>query len=150
MVAVSSDPRTVTLVDAYTRLSRESLPDLLELYDEQASFKDPFNDVRGRAAIGRIFGQMFDELREPRFKVFACASERDDAFLTWELHFLRQSGGQPMTIRGASHIRFTPSGRVALHRDYWDAAEELYAKLPLLGVLMRALRRRLSTRQTPC
>jgi hypothetical protein len=25
----------------------------------------------------------------------------------------------------------------AVHRDYWDAAEELYEKLPLLGSLMR-------------
>lgn len=28
-----------------------------------------------------------------------------------------------------------------MHRDYWDAAEELYEKLPVLGDLMRWLRR---------
>ena len=27
-----------------------------------------------------------------------------------------------------------------MHRDYWDAAEELYEKLPLLGALMRWLK----------
>jgi len=32
--------------------------------------------------------------------------------------------------------------RVAVHRDYWDAAEELYEKLPVLGSLMRWLKRR--------
>jgi hypothetical protein len=32
---------------------------------------------------------------------------------------------------------------VRLHRDYWDAAGELYAQLPLLGALMRWLQRRL-------
>jgi hypothetical protein len=32
---------------------------------------------------------------------------------------------------------------VADHRDYWDAAEELYEKLPVLGALMRLLKRRL-------
>jgi hypothetical protein len=31
---------------------------------------------------------------------------------------------------------------VAYHRDYWDAAEELYEKLPVLGGLMRFLKRR--------
>jgi len=35
---------------------------------------------------------------------------------------------------------------VTYHRDYWDTAEELYAKLPLLGGLMRLLRRRLAAR----
>jgi len=33
-------------------------------------------------------------------------------------------------------------GKVVAHRDYWDAAEELYAKLPLLGPLVRLLGRR--------
>jgi hypothetical protein len=32
--------------------------------------------------------------------------------------------------------------RVAVHRDYWDAAEELYEKLPVVGSLMRWLKKR--------
>jgi len=28
------------------------------------------------------------------------------------------------------------------HRDYWDAAEELYEKLPVIGALMRWLKKR--------
>jgi hypothetical protein len=35
-----------------------------------------------------------------------------------------------------------PQGLIVLHRDYWDAAEELYEKLPVVGALMRWLRRR--------
>jgi hypothetical protein len=34
------------------------------------------------------------------------------------------------------------AGRITVHRDYWDAAEELYEKLPLVGRLMRWLKRR--------
>jgi steroid delta-isomerase len=34
-------------------------------------------------------------------------------------------------------------GRVVYHRDYWDAAGELYERIPLLGALMRGVRRRL-------
>jgi steroid delta-isomerase len=39
-------------------------------------------------------------------------------------------------------VRFDDAGRVAWHRDYWDAAEELYAKLPVVGAVVRMLRRR--------
>jgi hypothetical protein len=28
------------------------------------------------------------------------------------------------------------------HRDYWDAAEELYEKIPVLGGLMRWLKKK--------
>ena len=45
-------------------------------------------------------------------------------------------------VRGVSHLVLAPDGRIAEHRDYWDAAEELYEKLPLLGGLMRWLKRR--------
>ena len=38
---------------------------------------------------------------------------------------------------------FDADGRIARHRDYWDAAEELYMKLPLLGRLMRWLQHHL-------
>jgi hypothetical protein len=38
---------------------------------------------------------------------------------------------------------FAADGRIARHRDYWDVAEELYEKVPLLGGLMRLVKRRL-------
>ena len=38
-------------------------------------------------------------------------------------------------------VTFAANGKVTLHRDYWDAAEELYARLPVLKWLMRALAR---------
>ena len=50
------------------------------------------------------------------------------------------------SIHGATHLCFAADGRVNSHRDYWDAAGELYEKLPLIGVLMRFLRRMMSSR----
>jgi hypothetical protein len=48
-------------------------------------------------------------------------------------------------VRGASHVVFNESGLVTMHRDYWDAAEELYEKLPVLGGVMRWLKKRANT-----
>jgi hypothetical protein len=53
--------------------------------------------------------------------------------------FMRGEGEQ--TIHGVSHIRFDASGKVNYHRDYWDTGEELYAKVPVLGWLIRRLKR---------
>jgi len=46
------------------------------------------------------------------------------------------------TVRGASHLVLDEQGLVTLHRDYWDVAEELYEKLPVVGALMRWLKKR--------
>jgi hypothetical protein len=57
----------------------------------------------------------------------------------------RMDGGQTQTIRGATHFVLSEEAglwRVSVHRDYWDAAEELYEKLPVVGSLMRWLKKR--------
>ena len=49
-----------------------------------------------------------------------------------------------LTLEGATELRFDDEGRIAAHIDHWDAAGQLYAKVPILGLLMARLRRRLS------
>ena len=49
---------------------------------------------------------------------------------------------QPISYFGRYPKAPDDAQRITLHRDYWDAAEELYEKLPLLGTLMRWLKRR--------
>lgn len=143
----SSDPRTDRLVAAYQHLSRDRLPALLALYAEQARFKDPFNDVTGRCAMATVFSHMFDTLVSPRFVVLSAITQGDQAFLTWDFHFRRSGSDRAWCIHGATQLHFDSAGYVRLHRDYWDAAEELYARLPLLGGLMRWLQRQLRTPQ---
>jgi hypothetical protein len=127
------------LIACFENLTRDNLPQLVACYAADAYFKDPFNEVTGQAAIERIFRHMFDQVADPFFTVSECVREENAALLVWQFHFgptLRRK-----IIRGASHLKFNNQGRVSFHRDYWDAAEELYAKLPVLGGLMRALAR---------
>ena len=131
------------LIDFYQTLTPEGVARFPEFYSNDAFFKDPFNDVQGLPAMQAIFQHMFDTLDAPRFEVRLAVTEGDDAFLTWDFTFQRRGSSQPWCIHGSTHLHFGPDGRVALHRDYWDAAEELYAKLPLLGALMRWLQRQL-------
>lgn len=131
------------LIDFYQTLSPQSLGRLSELYSEHAFFKDPFNEVRGVDAIERIFSHMFRQVEEPRFVVVERVLDAQGAVLVWEFHYRARFRGKrrPELMRGVSHLRFAPGGKVDYHRDYWDTAEELYMKLPVLGALMRGLRR---------
>ena len=137
------DERVARVIDWFESLGPNDVARVREFYSDDAIFKDPFNEVRGHAAIERIFGHMFVALDAPRFVVRECISQGDDCFLGWEFTFrMRRFAKDEQTIRGGTRLRFAPDGRIAAHRDYWDAAEELYEKLPVLGALMRWLRRR--------
>ena len=135
------------LVQAFEQLAPSNLGELVALYANEARFKDPFNDVRGRLAIETIFRHMFTALHEPRFVVTERVVQGPQCFLTWDFRFRfrRFDTVTLQTVRGASHLVLDDAGLVTLHRDYWDAAEELYEKLPVVGGLMRRLKRRANT-----
>jgi len=134
------------LIDFFHGLSPQSVDRFPEFYSADAYFKDPFNEVRGVAAIQRIFTHMFRQVGEPRFVVTGRVVDEGGAVLIWEFYFrVRLWGkGEAQMMRGVSHLKFDAAGKVNYHRDYWDAAEELYMKLPVLGMLMRGLRRALA------
>lgn len=137
----SSADRVAAFFEA---LQPADLERLAELYGPEARFKDPFNDVTGVPAIRHIFEHMFVNLHEPRFVVTERLVQGAQAVLVWEFHFRFKTvrPSEPQCILGASHLRFDEAGLVTLHRDYWDAAEELYEKLPVVGGVMRWLKRR--------
>jgi hypothetical protein len=132
------------IVEAFQTLTPASVETLHTLYTPDARFKDPFNDVRGVAEIQRIFRHMYVSLENPRFLIIERIVQGEQCFLTWEFHFAfrRFKQGQAQCILGGSHLVLNDEGHISLHRDYWDAAEELYEKLPLLGSLMRWMKRR--------
>jgi hypothetical protein len=117
------------------------------IYDAQARFKDPFNEVQGLPEIEKIFRHMYVALEQPHFVVTGQVVDGPQAFLTWEFRFRfkRFDTTTLQAVRGASHVVFNEQGLVTVHRDYWDAAEELYEKLPVLGGLMRWLKKRANT-----
>jgi steroid Delta-isomerase len=137
--------RLDALATYFENITEATVPQLREFYATNAYFKDPFNEVRSVADIERIFAHMYVALHEPRFVIHTRIEQGDEAFLAWDFQFRikRYKSEKVQTIRGGSHLRWDANGKVCFHRDYWDAAEELYEKLPVLGGMMRFVKRRM-------
>lgn len=141
--AKTSDARVQRIVERFENLAEADLARLSEVYTPDARFKDPFNAVQGVPAIEGIFRHMFVALVAPRFVIRDVVVEGDQCFLTWDFLFrMRRYAREEQCIHGGSHLRLAADGRIEWHRDYWDAAEELYEKLPVVGALMRWLKAR--------
>lgn len=140
----STEAAVTRVIALFENLSPADVARLGEFYAQDARFKDPFNDVRGVPAIQAIFAHMFVALERPRFIVTGRVVQGSQCFLTWDFVFAFKNfhKGVSQTVHGASHLVLDGQGRVALHRDYWDAAEEMYEKLPVVGALMRWLKKR--------
>lgn len=130
------------LVDFFHTVSPATVPRVREIYAVDAKFKDPFNNVQGIDAIQHLFSHMFEQVRDPVFVVTGQVMQNDDLFLTWEFIFsMPPYVRKVQTMHGVTHFVFDAESRVCVHRDYWDAAEEVYEKLPVLGGFMRLLKR---------
>ena len=127
------------LIQFYNDFSPTSVARFPEFYSADAWFKDPFNEVRGISAIQHIFTHMFGQVAEPRFVITEQVIDANGAMLVWEFFFRMKlwREGKTQVIRGISHLKLNAEGKVFYHRDYWDAAEELYEKLPLIGSVFR-------------
>jgi steroid Delta-isomerase len=132
------------LITYWHTLTQERVTQIAEVYAEDATFRDPFDDVRGLPAIQHIFNNMFVRLHEPRFTITETILQDNRVLLVWDFTFRIKNlkPELPRKIHGTSLIRFAPDGRVQSHRDYWDAAGELYEQLPIVGALMRWLKKR--------
>ena len=129
------------LLDWYRTLSPESLAAVGEIYHEAARFRDPFNDVRGHRAITNIFSHMFETTGNPVFRIRSAQQDGTTAWVSWTFDF--ELRGKPISIDGATRLDFGADGRVFEHRDYWDAVD-LLVQLPLLGGVLRWVRKRLA------
>jgi len=141
---------TLERARAYARyfeeLSPASRDELRKLAHPDIRFVDPFNEVRGIDKLLAVFDHMFETTTNPKFVTEPPVAGGNTAFIKWRFtctidnRFYRKA----MTIDGVTEVQFDEAGLITAHIDYWDAARQLYEKLPLLGGLLRVVRRRLA------
>lgn len=130
-----------TLVEWLSNLNQESLKQIDNYYHSDCEFQDPFNHVRGLSKIRHLFNEMF-ELDEARFELVDHIQQDNKLFITWDLSFSFR--GKHQSIHGSSYILMADDGLIVSHRDYWDAAEQVYEKIPILGWILRKIKKRFS------
>ena len=123
-------------------LRPETLPELLKYVSADVHFQDPFNDVHGIDAMAEIFRHMFELVGPVRFTVYQAQAAGRVGLFSWR--FEGQLFGKPWVFNGTSVITFDEDGMVIVHIDHWDAAQNFYERLPLIGWLFAWLRRRLA------
>jgi hypothetical protein len=128
--------------EIYYRLNGQSLGLLTDLYSEDIQFHDPFRRITGLRPLMEYFDELYRNVKSVSFRFEETVVQGDNAMLVWtmSLKHPRLNGGDLVTVPGSSHIKFRE--KVIYHRDYFDAGAMLYENLPLIGMVIRAIKER--------
>ena len=130
--------------DFFENLSKEDTEESYRIFfDENSSFEDPFQKVKGLDAIYKVFEHMYTTLEDPKFTVNEIVENESIAYLKWHFYFKLSKNEEEQSFVGVSRVEFDRLGKVISHVDYWDAASNVYEKIPLLGSLLRMIKRKL-------
>jgi nuclear transport factor 2 (NTF2) superfamily protein len=110
-----------------------------QAYAPEAVFRDPFNQVQGRAKILTIYSEMFAQLQEARFEVTEVMGEAQSFYMRWDFIFRHASMPQALRVDGVTRMTLDESGLITEHLDFWDAGSGLLSHLPWVGWWMRKL-----------
>lgn len=128
----------------YAGLRLNTLGQLNEIYAPEIHFVDPFHSMRGREEFNRYMHSTYSGVASCSF-VYEDVIEQDGrALIAWTMRMrhLKFRPDEEVILRGASRLHF---GRtITFQEDYYDGGALLYERIPLVGAVVRAVKRRIA------
>ena len=115
------------------------------VYAPALFFNDTLKTIRDVDTLEKYFLASDDSMASYGLKVEQIVSTPEGVFVRWRMDivFRKFHKGELESSIGITHVRFNKDGLVVYHQDYWDSGSNFYEKLPVLGSLIRAVKRRL-------
>lgn len=137
--------RVQEFFDFYQKLDKNCTKDLHQFYAEQIIFTDPLHQVQGLDALVAYFDKLYARVTSIEFEFDEPDLLGERCWCSWVMTYShpRINGGKPVRVDGVSRLDWQ-DGKVIRHRDFFDAGQMLYEKLPLLGGAIRWLQGRMA------
>jgi len=128
------------------RLNKDTIYLVDDFYDERIRFVDPVAMIDSRTALKDYYARLYRDVISIKFDFTEEVAKGDTLFLEWTMHLIsRRNNGQPVSVKGISHIKFGGrEGKAVYHRDYYDMGEFVYERIPVLSSVIRLIKSQLS------
>lgn len=112
------------------------------IYSDKVVFKDPIHEIRGLENLKAYFKKLNENLVEGSFVFTEESIVEKKAYLSWEMNLKLKSPRKIVKASGISVL--TIEEKIVGHRDYFDAGELFYENVPLLGSVIRLLKKKMA------
>jgi hypothetical protein len=132
-------------ITIYSKLGTNNLHLLNEVYHQDVEFIDPMHSLKGIDNLLQYLDGIYSQVTHCEFIINEVIETDSEAAIYWTMTFCHKklNKKEPIIISGHSHIKSLDS-RVIFHRDYLDIGAMLYEHIPLLGPLVKQVKKRAS------
>ncbi len=114
-----------------------------EIYADQVIFIDPIHQLRGIENLKSYFSKLNENLLEGSFQFTNESIIDNTVYLQWEMKVKLKRPKQTVKATGISVL--IVEQKVMSQRDYFDAGELFYENIPVLGSIIRFLKRKIAS-----
>lgn len=127
----------------YLDVKHPKLDKIDDVYTEDVLFKDPVHELRGAENLHAYLSEMCANVHSGRFEYLDQIVSENTAYIKWNMHFKHPKlGNNTITVRGISQVQFNE--RIYFHEDVYDLGQLIYEHVPLLGAVVKGLKKRLA------
>ena len=129
----------------YNQLNKDNLYLLDNIYSHEATFIDPFKQIQNLSNIKAYFEELYENVKAIRFEFNDANSQGNVHFIAWNMFLSHPkiNSGKEFCVPGVSHLKTDEKQKISFHRDYFDAGNMLYEKLPVIGSVISWIKRKL-------
>lgn len=128
----------------YQALNKDNLIKLDDIYHQNIIFIDAVHQIEGIDQLHHYFRNLYQNLSACQFEIEQVISDKGQATVIWTMSFAHKKikSGANIKVNGCSHLKFDT--KIYYHRDYLDMGQMLYEHLPLLGRVVKFIKKRVS------
>ena len=130
--------------ETFQEMNAENVGIIQKIYDEKITFEDPFHRVIGYENLETYFKRLYINVESINFEFHEEVANHDAVFLTWTMRLVhpKLNGGKEISVNGASHLKIR-GDKIVYHKDYFDGGAMLYEQVPIIGGLVRWIKKNL-------
>ncbi|CAH0540602.1 nuclear transport factor 2 family protein [Vibrio marisflavi] len=132
--------------EVFQQLNKANLNSLKEVYHQDVVFEDAAHRIEGWSNLEQYFENLYANVIQCDFSIEETHQTGDSGFLVWlmSLRHPKLNRGEVVQVRGISHLKLNQD-KVIYHRDYFDLGEMLYEHIPVLGAIIKSIKRKLGS-----
>jgi ketosteroid isomerase-like protein len=130
----------------YTDLASMRVESLKEIYSQDVVFIDPIAAHEGLSSVEQYFSKLLKNAKYCEFDIHNTLPTGEQGYaVNWTMRFTssRINKGHPVSVDGISMLTLR-NDKIVLHRDYYDLGQMVYEHIPLLGRVIKKLKKGMS------